>query len=720
MTHLLALALLLPSPALAGPDIYGVGTGRDGDARITQQDQSPGGSTALPAGALAGAVEVVVASASGLQAGQLVMIVQSTGLAGGITVGDQAPYDLTTGAMGRWELARITSVIGPTLLLDAPLLHEYAAGAQLVRVMEYANLEVSGGGEIEPSSWGGASGGIMPILVSGTLQLDGQIDADGRGFRRGAQTRNGTNFDCDQLDGGPNAQRGESFAPYRYGSGSVGRGNVLSAGGGGDCHNSGGGGGGHGGRGGEGGREWAGFDRNGGMGGAAVTYPVGSRLVFGGGGGAGESNGGTDGRGGAGGGVVFIRARVLAGTGRISADGGDGGDGGGDGGGGGGAGGLVHLRVSEAASCPTVRVEGGDGGDADRDHGPGGGGAGGVIDVVAPWPDGCVPNARSGRAGDADGNHRDATPSSPEVGGTLGGRVEADRSPWAPDWDGDGLLDWEEPPMGTDPTLADTDGDGLDDGLEASTGTDPTDPDTDEDGILDGVEDADQDGVVDPTESDPRNADTDGDCIPDGVEDADHNGTWRWDTEYKAYDADTDSDGLPDGMEAGCDGQYEKAQGDTNPGNNDSDSDGLLDGVEDANLDGVVDPDETDPRVADSDGGGVPDGDEVARGTDPLDPSDDLPPDDTDPGDTDTDPVDTDTDPGDTDTDPGDTDTDPGDTDTGTEPTPDTAGRPVDPLQADTAGPPLPAGCGCSGSGAPIGAPLSLLALAALRRRRLR
>lgn len=56
--------------------------------------------------------------------------------------------------------------------------------------------------------------------------------------------------------------------------------------------------------------------------------------------------------------------------------------------------------------------------------------------------------------------------------------------------------------------------------------------------------------------------------------------------------------------------------------NVDTDSDGIPDNVEDANSNGIVDPDETDPADPDSDGDGVSDGLEVQYGYDPLDPGD--------------------------------------------------------------------------------------------------
>ena len=56
------------------------------------------------------------------------------------------------------------------------------------------------------------------------------------------------------------------------------------------------------------------------------------------------------------------------------------------------------------------------------------------------------------------------------------------------DRDGDGLADFEEDELGTDPDNPDTDGDGLLDGTEVN-GENPTDPlnaDTDGDGLCDG------------------------------------------------------------------------------------------------------------------------------------------------------------------------------------------------------------------------------------------
>jgi cysteine-rich repeat protein len=115
-------------------------------------------------------------------------------------------------------------------------------------------------------------------------------------------------------------------------------------------------------------------------------------------------------------------------------------------------------------------------------------------------------------------------------------------------------------------------------------------------------EDKDGDTIPDDYETiigtDPNNPDSDGDGIIDGIE---HN------TGTNPTKPDSDNDGL-------CDGNKTVRDGNTTV---------CIDG-EDKNVNGKVDPGETDPRDPDTDDGGVNDGPEVIRGTDPLDPSDDL------------------------------------------------------------------------------------------------
>lgn len=80
--------------------------------------------------------------------------------------------------------------------------------------------------------------------------------------------------------------------------------------------------------------------------------------------------------------------------------------------------------------------------------------------------------------------------------------------------------------------------------------------------------------------------------------------------------ADTDVDGLSNYLEdKNLNGQLDP--GETDPHNPDTDGDGLEDGIEDANHNGDVDPGETDPTRSDTDGDGMPDGWELQYGLNP-------------------------------------------------------------------------------------------------------
>jgi len=121
-----------------------------------------------------------------------------------------------------------------------------------------------------------------------------------------------------------------------------------------------------------------------------------------------------------------------------------------------------------------------------------------------------------------------------------------------------------------------------------------------------GSADPDHDGLTNDQEkefgTDKNNPDTDGDGLSDGEE------VFKYKT--NPTKADTDGDGLTDGQEVN---QYK-----TDPLKADTDGDGLNDGQE-------VNKYKTNPLKADTDGGTVGDGTEVNRGTNPLDPKDDVP-----------------------------------------------------------------------------------------------
>ncbi|MCX7819619.1 MAG: carboxypeptidase regulatory-like domain-containing protein [Kiritimatiellae bacterium] len=137
--------------------------------------------------------------------------------------------------------------------------------------------------------------------------------------------------------------------------------------------------------------------------------------------------------------------------------------------------------------------------------------------------------------------------------------------------------------------------------------------------------DSDHDGLSDHVEkttgTHPLNPDTDGDGIPDGTEDRNLNGAVD-PSESDPRSADTDNDALPDGIED-RNRNGERDPGETDPANPDTDQDGLRDGEEDTNANGRFEPalGETHPNLADTDGDSQSDGDERYAGTDPNDRS---------------------------------------------------------------------------------------------------
>ncbi|WP_244981472.1 adventurous gliding motility protein AgmC [Corallococcus exercitus] len=414
---LLALlcAVFAAPPAFAEPDTFGLGDGHNGALTVNTVGTQVNTYTRLTATAPAGQAFVNVVSTTGFAVGDLVMVYQSTGLAG-VTIGSQTAIDLSTAQVGRWQFARVAALTATRLTFTAgtTLTAAFtgtpaASAAQVIRVPEYSSVTINAGASIVAAPWDGQVGGLVVFLSKGAVNNAGAISATGMGFRGGLY-RNGNGDGCTGINqaypGG--TSKGEGVVPANFSlagtppANTTGYGNVGNAGGGGICHNSGGGGGGAGGSGGRGGRTWSGDNGGGasasrdvgGLGGVQMNFSAVDHLLFGGGGGAGHSNDDSGGGGGAGGGIVFIRAASISGAGSISADGAQGVDttvgtssegfpvNGNDAAGGGGAGGLLYLRVTGNLSCGTnsVTARGGRGGIANYDeHGPGGGGGGGRI-----------------------------------------------------------------------------------------------------------------------------------------------------------------------------------------------------------------------------------------------------------------------------------------------------------------------------------------------------
>lgn len=388
----IVLFTLLPlsRATFAEPDTLFLGTGRDGSLTITSGSYAVNGARPLISPAASGATALVVdrhPNGPIIYAGDLVMVLQTQGLTPSPQSGNQQTLDLRASSIGTWEFARVTNVTttvypNDTYVLTAPLVHSYTANAQVVRVSEYTDVTLDGGSLVAVNFRGG-SGGVLAILVQGTLTMKngGALRADGAGF--------GSGFVVNDTGGAGGCAASDVLAPSGGGKGEgvgpaydqnfAGRGNLANGAGGGNCYLAGGGGGGNAGAGGNGGAsDPSDGDRlAGGYGGVALLASPLDHFFLGGGGGAGHSAHSTGGSGGRGGGLVFIRAGAIAGNGVISANGAPGGTGNLDAAGGGGAGGTIHIRSASTIDCGIALSATGGAGGAVATDGPGTGGGGG-------------------------------------------------------------------------------------------------------------------------------------------------------------------------------------------------------------------------------------------------------------------------------------------------------------------------------------------------------
>jgi LPXTG-site transpeptidase (sortase) family protein len=399
----------------------------------------------------AGATSIPVGSPSGgaaIQAGDLLLVIQmqgadidstNTDAYGDGTAGAPASGNLGSNfSAGQYEYVVATSAVsGGSVSISSGLVNSYfeqnyPVGAgnqgqrrfQVIRVPQYSSATIVG--TVTALAWNGTVGGVVAVDVAGTLDLNGNsVNVSGQGFRGGGGVRytgsatpglantdyvtfSTTTVNASKAEGIAGTPRftfnGSAVSDSGiegYPNGSFARGAPGNAGGGGtdgvpttNEENTGGGGGGNGGAGGKGGFGWRGVTDTGGFGGTAFAVSS-SRIVMGGGGGAGaiNNNDPTLSSGGVGGGIVFVRAGTVTGSGTINANGVDGQDQPlNDSGGGAGAGGSIVILAS-SGSLPAglnITAQGGNGGDAwptkapgstypGQRHGPGGGGGGGVI-----------------------------------------------------------------------------------------------------------------------------------------------------------------------------------------------------------------------------------------------------------------------------------------------------------------------------------------------------
>jgi hypothetical protein len=361
------------APLPVGPDITVSGTVVL-DTAILEPGRTFPEQVYFRASRIAGATVTLTTPPNGLAVGDEVLVINLMGSPAGV------------GQVGTHEVGVVAVLDGPRVVLTQPLRKVYATagnsdlGAEVVRVVRvpvYQSLTLSSGATLTATAFGATTGsGVVAVDVAGTLTFasaTSTISARQLGYAGGgggvAATGPATTSNYGYAGtglAGPDTARGQAA---NFGGGGGGRsyncGNYP-----GDCGAGGGGGGDY--RNGANGYP-AGAGGYGGYGGRIYAYDYDARYYLGAGGGGGaadptgggESSGsGKNGAAGArGGGLVYVRAGALSGTGAVRADGQDNttyirSQPHEEGGGGAGAGGSVVL-VGAFATLPTLDVTGG-------------------------------------------------------------------------------------------------------------------------------------------------------------------------------------------------------------------------------------------------------------------------------------------------------------------------------------------------------------------------
>jgi hypothetical protein len=354
------------------------GDGGDGDLVVTtgQTVYADGNRTGLAANAAAGQARATVSNASVLGIGKEILIIQMQG----------------TG-VGNYEFARIVGKNGNELILASNLKRSYTASssskAQVIQVRNYQNLTIQSGGTLAAHSWNGTTGGVLAVKVKGIAQVNGNISANGTGYRQGDRGEYGDPIKSHGWQGESYNGLGAQSRSANNGGGGGGQGDDnTGCPSGGKCGGAGGGGGGYGSTGTAG---QPGGDRPSLPGSGGNTYGAASLAAKiypgsgGGGGGSDDNSSGPGGYGGSGGGIILLATRTLNVTGYISANGNNGSSGASSyrtGGGGGGAAGSILITGAEISlGSSRVRALGGTGAAGTNSGGSGGSGSAGRIHV---------------------------------------------------------------------------------------------------------------------------------------------------------------------------------------------------------------------------------------------------------------------------------------------------------------------------------------------------
>ncbi|HRI52192.1 MAG TPA: hypothetical protein PLW65_18595, partial [Pseudomonadota bacterium] len=146
------------APALCTANKCGLGGGVDGPLIVAAGMTQTIDQLTSPATGSKLTNQLMVAGATGLAKGQIILIHQTQG----------------SGA-GSSELNQIVELTANTATLARALVNDYTVGAQVVVVPQYTNVTVSAGATLTAPAWDGMRGGILIFQASGAVNVDGTL-----------------------------------------------------------------------------------------------------------------------------------------------------------------------------------------------------------------------------------------------------------------------------------------------------------------------------------------------------------------------------------------------------------------------------------------------------------------------------------------------------------------------------------------------------------------
>lgn len=266
------------APSQASPVAPSIGqvvqslAGQDGDYTVTAANTVLNSYSQLGVSVAPGANSITVMNIAdlnnpvngmALKKGDLLMLYQPQGATVDSTDDPKLYGNVTAmNGAGYYEIVAVDSLAGNVITLGGcgGVKNDYRipAGAQVVRVPQFANLTVQAGASVVAKAWDGKVGGVVALHVLNKLTIAGTIDTTAQGFRGGKVDPSSNAAGSPKVvtmrttDGMLGAEKGESIAgsqdDYQMNvMGKYGRGAIANGGGGGNAHNAGGGGGGGGG-----------------------------------------------------------------------------------------------------------------------------------------------------------------------------------------------------------------------------------------------------------------------------------------------------------------------------------------------------------------------------------------------------------------------------------------------------------------------------------------